>query len=257
MSRVALIHWKPEEAVPLLTQLRDAGFEADATAPNGSPGLARLREPPPSALVIDLSRLPSHGKAVAEQWRLWKSTRGIPIVFVGGAPDKVASTRALFPDAAYAHPSGLAEAVRAAIRTAPDDPVVRRSMSGYSGTPLAKKLGIKTDVVLLNAPQGFVRKLEPLPDGVRIHTRRAQAHRVLLFTTSAADLHRRFEGAADCVTDGGGLWIVYPKQTSGVASDLTQAEVRGFAMNSGWVDYKVCAVDETWTGLLFARRRAN
>jgi hypothetical protein len=68
-------------------------------------------------------------------------------------------------------------------------------------------------------------------------------------------MKRRFPAAAHCLAAGGGLWIAWPKKASGVATDLTQAVVRSFGLGSDFVDYKICAIDETWSGLLFARRK--
>ncbi|MCP4662787.1 MAG: DUF3052 domain-containing protein [bacterium] len=132
-------------------------------------------------------------------------------------------------------------------------------MDGYSGTPLPKKLGIRAGsvVALLGAPAGFERKLGELPEGVRLKKQaRGHADVILLFARSRANLEARFPAAARALAEGGGLWIVWPKKASGVASDLTLPAVRAFGLGSGFVDYKICAVDETFSGLLFARRRS-
>lgn len=100
------------------------------------------------------------------------------------------------------------------------------------------------------------RPLRQLPEGVRIaRTGRGRPQLILLFTKSRADLERRFPAAARALAGGGGLWIVWPKNASGVVTDLSEHAVRGFGLAAGFVDYKVCAVDQTWSGLLFARRR--
>lgn len=257
MRRAILIHWRPEEAVPRLAALRDAGWEAGCySAPGGN--LKPLREHPPEIFVIDLTRLPSHGREVASALRRSKQTRHVPIVFAGGEPEKVERFRQTLPDAVFCEWDGIAAAMTEALRTAPDQPVVRGSSAsaGYSGTPLPKKLGIKegTALTLLNAPQGFRRKLA-LPDGVEVHERPAEAHRVMLFVRDSAELRRDFQKAADSVAPGGGLWLVWPKKTSGLQTDIGGNDVRETGLALGWVDYKVCAVDETWSGLLFSRQR--
>jgi hypothetical protein len=130
--------------------------------------------------------------------------------------------------------------------------------AGYSGTPLVRKLGIKADTraLLIGAPAGFERQLAELPDGARIVRRSAAAvERVLLFCASRAALLRSFDAAERRVLEGGGLWIAWPKKAAGTKSDLTESFVRDHGLASGWVDYKICAIDETWSGLLFARRR--
>ena len=180
----------------------------------------------------------------------------MPLVIAGGLPEKVARIRALLPDAVYTDWDHAGAAIRAAIKNPPARPVTPGAMAAYTETSLPRKLGITASsaVALLGAPPDFARKLEPLPEGVRILTR-GTADRLLLFTTSLGDLRRRFPTAARRVKPGGGLWIVWPKRGSGVPADLTQAVVRRFGIAAGWVDYKICSVDETWSGLLFARRR--
>ncbi len=100
MHRVRLIHWKPEEARPRIEQLTGAGFEA-VYEPFSSDSLRGLIKDVPDAFVIDLTRLPSHGRDVGLYVRERKTSRKVPLVFVGGAPDKVQRTREQLPDAAY------------------------------------------------------------------------------------------------------------------------------------------------------------
>jgi hypothetical protein len=131
-------------------------------------------------------------------------------------------------------------------------------MAGYSGTPLPKKLGIKAGsaVALLGAPQGFKTTLGKLPEGTTLaHGARTPADVILLFVRSSADLEERFPPAAKAMGDPGALWIVWPKKASGLAADLGANEVRAFGLAAGLVDYKIAAIDETWSGLCFARRK--
>jgi hypothetical protein len=131
-------------------------------------------------------------------------------------------------------------------------------VAGYSGTPLAKKLGIKAGsrVALVRAPSGFDETtLAPLPDGVRVRTQaRAAQDVVLFFATRRAELDRRFDGLAHAVAPDGGLWIAWPKRTAGVATDLSENVVRDVGLAHGLVDNKVCAVDDVWSGLRFVYR---
>jgi hypothetical protein len=131
-------------------------------------------------------------------------------------------------------------------------------MAGYSGTPLVNKLGIKPDheVALVNAPAEFDATLGTLPAGVTVHREaRGRAKDVIVFfTTSLGELRTRFPGLARQLTPAGGLWISWPKKASGVATDLTEDVVRGVGLETGLVDNKVCAVDETWSGLRFVIR---
>ena len=127
-------------------------------------------------------------------------------------------------------------------------------MAGYSGTPLPKKLGIKDNhvVALLDAPDGFVPTLTPLPRDVALHAELAAAESfdvILFFTKSRADLQRRFRALMKVLHPDGGLLVSWPKKASGVATDITEDVVREIALAAGLVDNKVCAVDETWSGL--------
>ena len=260
MSRVLLIHWNGNEGEQRAGRLRNAGHEVALLAPNGSVGLRPLRENPPDACIVDLSRLPSQGCAVAIELRRQRGTRLVPIVFAGGDPTKIERTRTLLPDAVYAEWDRIDEALADAVAYAPARPFVPDTMAGYSGTPLAKKLGIRSgfSVALLGAPEGFERTLATLPDGVKLrHDARGTADLIVLFVDSHAGLVRRFPAARRILNDKGSVWIAWPKKASGVATDLSESVVRSFGLRKGLVDYKVCAIDEKWSGLLFTRRRAS
>jgi hypothetical protein len=130
-------------------------------------------------------------------------------------------------------------------------------VAGYSGTPLLQKLGIKPGarVALLRAPAGFERELGDLPEGVRLRTQARGAQDVVLFfATREAELERRFDALARAVAPAGGLWIAWPKRTAAVATDLREGVVRDIGLSHGLVDNKVCAVDDTWSGLRFVYR---
>ena len=128
--------------------------------------------------------------------------------------------------------------------------------SGYSGTPLPAKLGIKpgSRVLLDGAPPGL--PLESLPDGVALHRRpgREPYDVILLFAPDTARLHIRWPALVPRLETAGRLWVCWPKKSSGVPTDLTENVVRGFGPTSGLVDVKVCAVDATWSGLAVVRR---
>ena len=131
-------------------------------------------------------------------------------------------------------------------------------MAGYSGTPLAKKLGIKADssVAVLGAPVEFRAALDPLPEGVRVTTRPAgPADLVICFVRSKAELHARVAPMRDLMVSG--LWFAWPKRASGVRTDLTEDVIRAAGLAHGMVDYKVCAIDDVWSGLKFALRRTE
>jgi hypothetical protein len=133
-------------------------------------------------------------------------------------------------------------------------------MAGYSGTPLPKKLGIKEGarMALVKAPAGFDRVLGELPAGVRVAgTVRGPLDVIVFFATSRRELERGFQKLAGALDSAGGLWIAWPKKASGVATDLDEAAVMEVGLASGLVDNKVCAIDETWSGLRFVIRREN
>jgi CheY-like chemotaxis protein len=259
VKTVLLFQWKALEAEPRLEALRAAGFNARHAAPDGQAGVRALREHLPDVFVIDLTRNPSNGAGVATLLRGYSGTRGIPLIFAGGETAKKDRVRALFPDATYCGWRGIAKAIDRAMKNVPAEPRAPDMMAGYSGTPLARKLGIKENsvVLLAGAPDAFERLLYPLPAGARVRRVPGEAQRVLLFVKSRADLARAFDAAALSVSDGGGLWIVWPKRASGIRTDISENEVRAWGLERGWVDYKICAVDQTWSGLLFARRKKN
>ena len=134
-------------------------------------------------------------------------------------------------------------------------------MAGYSGTPLPKKLGIKPGarVAVVGAPEGFLEStLEPLPDEVELRSRaRGRLDVIVFFTKSRSDLERRFAKLAAALEPAGGLWIAWPKRSSGVETDLTEDTLREVGLPQGLVDNKVCAIDECWSGLRFVIRKEN
>ena len=130
--------------------------------------------------------------------------------------------------------------------------------AGYSGRPPAQKLGIKPEaaVVLVDAPQSIETLLEPLPDGVELRRgNRGRREMTIWFMTSRRDFERRFEAVARAVGEGT-LWICWPKGSSGVDTDISEDAIREVALPRGMVDSKVCAIDQTWSGLRLTRRRS-
>ncbi len=133
-------------------------------------------------------------------------------------------------------------------------------MAGYTSTPLPKKLGIKSDtrVAIVSAPTGFCASLQPLPDGVRLfEAARGRNDVLVFFATRRNELHRRFGKLANAIDTDGGMWIAWPKRTANVATDLTERIVREIGLEHGLVDNKVCAIDDTWSGLRFVFRVAD
>jgi hypothetical protein len=126
---------------------------------------------------------------------------------------------------------------------------------GYSSTPLARKLGITPTVrvAVLAAPTGFAQRLQDVPPP---HTAlRGRFDVIVQFADSRATLERRLEPLVAALESRGGLWIAWPKRSSAVATDLNDRVVRETVLPTGLVDNKVCAIDATWSGLRFVRRR--
>ena len=136
----------------------------------------------------------------------------------------------------------------------------RGLMSGYSGTPLTKKLGIKAGfrVRVLNAPVDYEALLDPLPEGAVISSRRSRSVDIWhVFTKSSAMLSSGLPVAMEAIRPDGAIWVSWPKKASGVPTDVTEDVIRELALPLGLVDVKVCAVDETWSGLKLVIRKEN
>ncbi len=257
MPRVRLVHFDPDEPDGCVARLRTAGYRVDSS-PLGRDPLGELVRKLPRAVVIDLSRSPATGRDLAVALRSRKATRHLPLVFVEGDPTNVKRIEKLLPDAVYTSRNRIRGSLRRAIERPPAAPVVPESvMAGYSGTPLVRKLGIKPGsvVALVGAPEGFEQTLGQLPDEVTLRrSARGASDLMIWFPRSRGDLQRRARQLGSRV-GAGGLWIAWPKQASGVATDVTQGLVRRTGLASGLVDYKICAIDATWSALRFAVRK--
>ncbi len=130
--------------------------------------------------------------------------------------------------------------------------------AGYSGTPLVRKLGFKPGMraLYVDAPAGFADLVGELPDGVRVLARpAADLDLVVLFVSRRRALERRLPGLHDRLAPAGMIWVAWPKRASKVPTDMTEDVVRDVALPRGLVDVKVCAIDETWSGLKLVIRR--
>jgi hypothetical protein len=133
-------------------------------------------------------------------------------------------------------------------------------MAGYSDTPLLQKLGIKpgTTVVTVNAPTSYRRLLGALPEGVSFSERlKRDSNFVHVFADNRAELETRLPALREKIADNGTVWVSWPKKSSGVPTDVSEDVVRAVALPLGFVDVKVCAIDETWSGLKLMVRRSN
>lgn len=256
MARVQLIHWKESEGRGRADELRALGHSVQYEA-DGSAALALLRAEPVDVIVIDCTRLPSHGRAAAHALRQRQSSRCMPLVFLGGEEEKLAQLKQELPDAVFAVWDGARQALEHALTNPPRDPVVPTSAS--SDKPLAEKLGWKpaTTLALVAAPDGFEHTLGTPPEGATLRRgRRGKCDLVLWFVTTKKELLAALPAWQALVEGGAKLWVAWPKQGSRVPTDLVQGIVRTTPQRQGLVDYKICALDADWSGMCFGQKRS-
>lgn len=258
MPRIRLVHWKESEAGEYIELLTAAGYLVEYTSEFG-PGLMRIwRESPPDAFVIDLSRLPSHGREIAVALRQSRATRTIPIVFCEGAEEKIAKIRAELPDATYCVRGSLRAGLRRALKQKITEPVVPvQMMDRYAGRTVAQKLGIRegSTVALVDAPREGLKAIGELPQKVQLREDGAErADVTLCFITDFASLQSRLSemrGRAGATK----LWMLWRKGGSAARGDVTEGLLRERAIDLGLVDYKVCSVNAVWSAMAFALKR--
>ena len=250
--QILVFFWEPTEAGSVCERLRWDGFEATPYPVRGDKAFRRITDNPPAAIVIDLMRMPSYGRIMGALLRERKSTRKIPLVFIEGDPAKTARVLEVLPDATIANLLQLGAAVKKAIRSAPDDPVVPKGW----GTTVSEKLksGEGATVALLHAPEGLGERLG-LPESTRLQTTIGDADVVLVFVKSVAALGRELPALTREMRKGRTFWIAWPKKAGSVASNLSMPKIREMCGELGLVDYKVCALDETWSAMAVGLRR--
>jgi hypothetical protein len=255
MARICLFHWKAEEARPLLTVLQAAGHSVDYQ--ERMAGYREVRNQPPDAIVIDLSRLPSHGKELGVFFRGSKATRHIPIVFVGGAPEKVEGVRRVLPDAAYTVLSRVRSTLREAIANPPANPLKpSQMMDRYGNRTTAQKLVIAKDsrVAVIDPPAGYAQAVGGLPDGACYEEDSISDCGVSLwFVHGIPEFHAALPRMRKLAARSR-LWIIWRKnKRDGLDGNL----IRQGAIAVGLVDYKICSVNETWSGMVFAVKKSS
>jgi hypothetical protein len=264
MARVFFVHWNETEAESLVAPLRADCHELRVHfATNRPPSWEGFE---PTVAVISLERLPAHGREIAD-W-IWsaKKRRHVPVVFVGGKPDKVLETKGRFPDAVYCRVDEVSRIVekitsgRMAAASAPENRV-KTSQSAHrpSTTPLARKLGIVagTRFALVNAPQEFMETLAPPREAMKSPKASPHCNVIVFFARSSKSLATELSKLKARLAPAASLWLAWPKKTSALKSDLSDEVVRQLGLRSGLVDVKVCAIDETWSGLKFMHRVAD
>lgn len=255
-SQVLLFHWRSEEAGPLIAALRTAGYAAlynpEATKP---PKLREIEEAGVAAVVIDLSRLPSHGRYVAAWLRGSKRTRHLPLVFIGGDADKVDAIRKHIPDAAYTSVKGVGTALKTALRNPPREPVVPKGMMETApGRTNAQKLGIREGAVVrvIDPPADYVRVIGLLPASVTFEEGLSGAAAVSLwFVRQASECEAALPVQRKHAATSR-LWILWRK---GGRDGLNGNIIREAALALGLVDYNICSLDPAWSGMEFAVKK--
>lgn len=257
MMRICLIHWNAEERVNKCARLQGGGFFILDEIKPGPQFLRELEKQAPDAMVIDLSRLPSQGRDLGVMVRSREGTRRIPIVFIGGEVAKVDAIQQLLPDACYTDWEAAFQEIQKAIESENKDFAAQRSVfSAYAGKPLSEKLGIKPGyhVSIINAPGEVWGLLKEGSVGAAFSNQANTGPDLFLwFMSSTNELENSLEQIVTHVKTAPG-WIAWPKKGSGIQTDLTQNIVRQKAMSAGMVDYKICSIDENWSGLLFTWR---
>jgi hypothetical protein len=255
MPRVRLFHWRAEEAAPVIAKIQEAGYEVIYERDTQSPSVRQLRDSAPAAIVIDLSRMPSHGRYVGAWVRGSKSTRHIPLVFVDGDPEKVDAIRREIPDAVYASRVDLGAALKRA-KPVKDPVVPRQMMQTDPSRTAAQKLGIRAGatVGLIDPPVDYRKVIGKLPAGVVLEENPDRACAVTLwFVHDPAECQAALPSRR-ALAARSRLWILWKK---GRRDGLNGTLVREAALVMGLVDYKICSLDGVWSGMVFAVKKAR
>ncbi len=260
MSRIRLLHWKAAEAAPYIEALQKAGYKVEYEE-QFRPGLMKSwRESPPDAFVIDLSRLPSHGREIAIASAPIAANAKCPALCSARERKKRSlEFEASCPTLPIAPCRNLPSALRRALANRLADPVKPiQMMDRYRGRTAAQKLGIKegSAVALIDPPRDFTKVLGELPHRVELLDGDSgeNASVTLCFVHGAHALLPTLS-AIRSRASASKLWILWRKGGSAARGDLTETLVRSHAIDLGLVDYKICSVNEIWSAMLFAAKR--
>lgn len=259
-TSVRLIHWSAEEARGRVALLEDAGYSVSYDQLSTNDATDVLLSQIPDVYVIDLSRLPALGREAGMFLRRHRATRNVPLFFVGGPEESVEQIRLVLPSAIYTPWENVGSAISETVGGAADPAGLASRLEMTSNTPLHIKLGIGAGyrVALVGAPDGFEDALGDLPEAAHVTRElRGLYDRIIFFTNSRSELQANAEALGGMLTARGGLWVVWPDKSSGRSSNVDQDVVRKVGLAAGLVDYKVAAIDSTWSGLLFARRSST
>lgn len=257
MARIRLLHWKAAEAGKYLTALAAAGHTVQYDQDVDSASLREWRAQPPQAFVIDLSRLPGRGREIAIALRQSPTTRRVPLVFCSGMPDKVEKTRALLPDAVYCEFSKLRGSLRSALSAAPVETVVPTAMmQRYAARTTGQKLGIEAakPVSVINPPRDYLAVLGELPAGVEFTEDECSPAAVTLCFVHDLPSLQAWMSELRLRARTGKLWFCWRKGKA-TAGGVSDSSIRATGVSLGLVDYKVCSLNNVWSGMLFALKR--
>jgi len=262
MARLRLIHWKAASAAQYLDLLRTAGYTVEYSESFTPQSLRSWREHPPGAFIIDLTRLPSHGREIAIALRQSKATRNVPIVFCTGsenniAEDKIEKSRAHLPDAFFCPLSKLRGTLRRALTARPAEAIVPvPMMDRYAARTTAQKLGIKegATVLLVDPPRDCLSVLGDLPSEVQLSEDMRRRAAVTLCFAKDPDALLAHLSTLRAIAPETKLWICWRKGKTAPGC-VGENFVRESALSLGLVDYKICSLNPVWSGLLFAAKR--
>lgn len=250
MLRLRLIHWNAAEAARYLALLNKSGHRVEYNHEFSPQQMRDWRSSPPDAFVIDLSRLPSHGREIAIALRQMKDMRGIPLVFCEGEKEKIAKTKEWLPDALYCSLAGLPAALRKL--KALGDPVVPKAMMDrYTGRTTAQKLGVKdgAQVCAIDPP----RDLGAILGRAALLETPARATVILLFATEPLAMQKQLSDLR-VFAEKAKLWVCWKKGKQ-AENGVTEKLVRDTGLALGLVDYKICSLSSVWSGLCFAAKK--
>ena len=249
-----MVHFRAGEAAPLLRDVQACGFTVNFPDDGSVRTIMRgVQQSIPEVAVIDLGRLPSYGREIGVWLRGRRATRHVPLIFVGGEAEKVAKVRELMPDAAFITLAELPAALGKV--KAVESPIIPPPMMDrYQGRTVAQKLGIRDGmgVAVINAPRDYAGVLGPLPEGATLVEEGGPQAETVWFIHEPEDLLTSL-AAMRKLASRTKLWVLWRK---GSKNGITQHFVREAGIEAGLVDYKICAVNGTWSAMAFARKKA-
>ncbi len=247
-----MISWNVKAAADKKHLLEGLGFRVDPVMSHGTGMIGKLTSAAPSALIIDLDSKPAYGREVAIYLRSTASIRHLPLVLVGGVPEKIVRVRAEIPDAIYCGWDAVQAGINRAITAPPVWPVRPRARGEAlaSGAVLARKLDLRpeTRVSIQGDVIGLGKRLD-MEYEERIGRETGMA---IVVVRSEQDLDAAFDYAAGHLPPKAGLWMVYPKRSGRLKTDFSQKDLLAIGAARGLIGYKTCAIDADWSGLRFA-----